>query len=292
MNYEIIYDRHGTGVVKPLPSTEELQNYYAKKYYQTPAGQYSGTYSAREISYFNFFNELIDFIASEHVSGKVSTFADIGCGEGYASAYFHSKGLGVFAADFSDYGMRSHNPDTLSQINFKQCDIVSDESIYQDKKDLILVKNVLEHVIDADKFMTNLKKMMHCDSLLVIQVPNDTSNPILEFYRKENNIRFELSKPFCPPEHLRYFSHNSLESFTKSMGLTKVMQLGDFPIEMFLLNSQTDYYCSPDFGKQAHSIRVNVCNIIRDMEAAKVVTLCEALGSMSLGRDIIGIYKL
>jgi len=292
MNYRITYDRHGTGVVEPLPSTEELQNYYAKKYYQTPTGQYAGNYSAREIGYFSFFNKLIDFIASQYIPGKVSTFADIGCGEGYASAYFHSKGIEVFAADFSDYGMRSRNPDTLSQISYKQCDIVSDESIYEVKKDLILVKNVLEHVIDADKFIKNLKKMMHRDSLLVIQVPNDTSNPILEFYRKENNIRFESSKPFCPPEHLRYFSHKSLESFAKSMGLTKVMQLGDFPIEMFLLNSQTDYYSSSDFGKQAHSIRVNMCHVIRDMDVAKVVTLCEALGSMSLGRDIIGIYKL
>ena len=225
MNYGIVYDNHGTGVVNPLPTSAELQEFYSKKYYQKSLGQYSETYSSEEISYFNFFNQLIYVIAKEHLPLTPSTFADIGCGEGYASAYFHAKGLEVFAADFSDYGMKLHNPKTLNQISFKQCDIVSDDSIYQDKKDLILVKNVLEHVIDAEKLVINLKKIMHSNSLLVVQVPNDTSNPILDSYRSVHRIDFVNSKPFSPPEHLRYFSHASLESFLNSMGLKKVAQL-------------------------------------------------------------------
>ena len=292
MNYGIVYDNHGTGVVAPLPTSTELQEFYSKKYYQKPVGQYSEAYSSEEISFFNFFNELIYVIAKEYSPRIPSTFADIGCGEGYASAYFHAKDLEVFAADFSDYGIRLHNPETLNQISFKQCDIVSDDSIYQGKKDLILVKNVLEHVIDAEKLVANLKKMMHSNSLLAIQVPNDTSNPILDTYRSVHNIEFVNSKPFSPPEHLRYFSHASLESFLNSMGLKKVVQLGDFPIEMLLLNSHTDYYSTPVFGKHAHSIRVSMCNILKEVDALKVIDLCKSLGNLSMGRDIIGIYKL
>ena len=74
MNYEITYDEHGTGVVNPLPSTEELQKYYSEKYYQMPRGQYSGSYTSSEISYFHFFNELIYFIAKSHASKNITTF--------------------------------------------------------------------------------------------------------------------------------------------------------------------------------------------------------------------------
>ena len=126
MNYKIIYDNHGTGVVTSLPSTRELQDFYAEKYYQNSEGQYSDTYSPEEVSYFNLFNELIYFIAKLHSPRVPSTFVDIGCGEGYANAYFNALGLEVFAADFSDHGMRAHNPNTLNKISFKQCDIVSD----------------------------------------------------------------------------------------------------------------------------------------------------------------------
>ena len=291
MTYGIVYDNHGTGIVDPLPTSTELQEFYSKKYYQNSVGQYSQTYSPEEINFFNFFNELIWVIARDNSPRIPSTFADIGCGEGYASAYFQAKGLEVFAADFSDYGMRLHNPDTLNQISFKQCDIVSDDSIYQGTKDLILLKNVLEHVIDAEQLVDNLKKIMHKNSLLVVQVPNDTSNPILDSYRSVHNIRFEDSKPFCPPWHLRYFSHASLESFLNSMGLEKVMQLGDFPIEMFLLDAHTDYYATPIVGKRAHSIRVSMSNIAKDLDTQKVIDLCKSLGNLSVGRDIIGIYK-
>ena len=187
--------------------------------------------------------------------------------------------------------MRLHNPKTLNQISFKQCDIVSDDSIYLDKKDLILVKNVLEHVIDAENLVNNLKKIMHSNSLLVIQVPNDTSNPILDTYRSVHRIEFVNSKPFSPPHHLRYFSHASLESFLNFMGLKKVVQLGDFPIEMLLLDAHTDYYSTPVFGKHAHSIRVSMCNMLKDLDKQKVISLCESLGNLSIGRNIIGIYK-
>ena len=113
-------------MVTSLPSTRELQDFYAEVLHQNSEGQYSDTYSPEEVSYFNLFNELIYFIAKLHSPRVPSTFADIGCGEGYANAYFNALRLEVFAADFSDHGMRAHNPNTLNKISFKQCDIVSD----------------------------------------------------------------------------------------------------------------------------------------------------------------------
>ena len=210
MNYSFTYDKYGTRVVNPFPTSEELREYYTEKYYQCNSGQYSASYTSKELQYFNFFNELICYASQVYCPCKITSFADIGCGEGYASAFFCSQGIEVFASDFSDFGMRLHNPDCLNEITFKQCDIVADDSMYCRKYDLILVKNVLEHVVDLERLVLNLKRSMHADSLLVVQVPNDTQNPFLDFYRNERNMRFVDSKMFCPPEHLRYFSHKSL----------------------------------------------------------------------------------
>ena len=132
---------------------------------------------------------------------------------------------------------------------------------------------------------------MHDKSLLCIQVPNDTNNPIMKKYQVRTGMNFNKTKNFCPPAHLHYFSHTSLTSFMKSSNLRKIVQIGDFPIEMFLLDDSTDYYKNQKFGKYAHKIRCGFNNVIKDLEIQKVLNLGKCLSDLSLGRNIIGFYK-
>jgi SAM-dependent methyltransferase len=230
-------------------------------------------------------------VSSTCLGHSVGRIADIGCGEGYTAKYFHERGAEVFAADFSRHGIETHNPDILNHISFAQCDIVNDNYFFGECFDLLILRNVLEHVSDPLLLLNKVKRMMHENSMLIIQVPNDVNNPLLERYMKRENLRFEECKFYSPPEHLRYFSFHSLRDLMNSVGFRQQKAMGDFPIELFLLNQNTNYY-SNSFGKTAHSLRCEFSSVLRDQNIADVVNLCEALGKLCMGRDIIGFYKL
>ena len=64
----------------------------------------------------------------------------------------------------------------MAKINFRTGDIVND-LIFPDKVfDVIILKNVLEHVIDPVLILNRIKEMMHESSILAIRVPNDVDN--------------------------------------------------------------------------------------------------------------------
>lgn len=291
MNYQVIKDCHGTLVVSPLPSEQHLREFYSLKYYQDNQGQYSSCYSEMEIAHLHLFDEVCWHVSSTELGHSVTRVADIGCGEGYTAEYFYRRGAEVFAADFSKHGLETHNPDILDKICFVQCDIVNDDYFINDSFDLIILRNVLEHVSDPLRLLCKVKRMMHENSVLIVQVPNDVDNPLLEQYMARERLHFEDCEFFSPPEHLRYFSFVSLKSFMTSLGFDQIKAMGDFPIELFLLNENTRYYGN-SFGKTAHSLRCEFSNILCESSIPEVVSLCEALGRLSLGRDIIGVYKL
>ena len=73
------------------------------------------------------------------------------------------------------------------------------------------------------------------------------------------------------------------------MTFETVSIMADFPVEMFLLNKNTDFY-STDFGSIAHQIRVSFLNHI-SKDIKKAINFCTSLSKIGIGRDLIGIFK-
>ncbi len=289
-DYSIYRDKHGTINVKPLPSEKELRDFYSTKYYQDDYGGYSATYSKEELKHIHLIDKQIRFIAKKLLKRNISTLYDLGCGEGYTCKFFYEDGVDVSASDFSEYGFKVHNPETMAKINFRTGDIVND-LIFPDKVfDVIILKNVLEHVIDPVLILNRIKEMMHESSILAIRVPNDVDNPILDSFLKRKSIGIQSADYFAPPEHLRHFSFSSLRSFMTEVGMNTVTQFSDFPIELFLLDERTSYY-ETDFGKKAHSIRSKINGILDDLDIEKVINLAQSLSGLSLGRQIVSIHQ-
>lgn len=274
-----------------MPSDSFLKEFYSEKYYQNNHGNYAPSYSKSELSYFNFHDYLIDLALKKFAKNYPNTFADIGCGQGFSSRYFYEKGMKVSATDFSKDGLECCNPDIFKNIVFSQKDIINEDFFINQEFDLILLKHVLEHVKSPSTLIEKIKKKMNKNSILAVIVPNDCNNPIVDRYLSSNSLSFNEIKSFCPPEHLRYFSFNSLRKFMTSLGLKEICNLGDFPIELFLLNKETDYY-SKSFGSTAHQIRCKLCEILMQLESNKVFKLAESLGNVGLSRQIISLYKL
>lgn len=114
-----------------------------------------------------------------------SNFLDIGCGEGHTLNYFREKRWEAIGLDFSDSGIKNHNPKCLD--NFIAGDIydnIEKEIDAGNKYHLIWLDNVLEHVINPLDLLEKCKKVAMPNCHIIIEVPNDFSRIQIELKEK------------------------------------------------------------------------------------------------------------
>ncbi len=269
----------------PIPSEEELTAFYEKKYYQEDFGQFDKVYKKEEIEYFQIDSKVVFEVFNElFPKSKRKSYLDIGCGEGFQSHFFHTQKWDISCLDYSDYGLKQHNPHLqkyfihggIGDINYKK------------KYSVIMLKNVLEHVVSPIKTISKIKDLMDGESLLSINVPNDYST--FQKYLLDNG--HTENTWFNPPEHLHYFQFESMKKFLESNGLEIVKCLAGFPIELFLVNEHSNYSKNKVYGKAAHYARCDISSFLLLRGLSKYIKLMEAMAEVDFGRDIKIIAKL
>ena len=269
----------------PLPSEKELQEYYEKKYYQEGLGSYDIAYSAEEITYFKLKASLI-YRETEKLTrvAEEKKLLDVGCGEGWIMDKFFHSGVSVTGLDFSRFALEKIHPHLLpffEQGNIY--DVLREKSKQQITFDLIVCANVLEHVVDPEALLSIVRSLMHSHSLLVLIVPNDFSELHQHLLKTK-----KISKEFwlCYPDHLSYFSKNSMENFLKDSGYSVRAVVADNPVDLNLLNDNSNYIEDQSKGKNTHLFRVRMDNFLASVDEGKLLSLYEVFGSMGVGRDL------
>lgn len=275
------------------PTQEELQKYYAEKYYQEPLNStsYSKQYSKEELTYIRNKLEQKYILASDYLprTGQKFGFLDVGAGEGWALAYFIEKDFVVSGLDYSDYGCKTHNPVCLDKMITGDIYINLDKLIEKTKTfDLILLDNVLEHVLDPLALLVKLRNLLNQRGVLIIEVPNDFS--IAHHHLLENSY---ISRPFwiMMPDHLSYFNRDGLISICHKAGWTMRDMIGDFPIDFSLFNRNTNYVDKKETGKSCHAMRIVIENLLHSISPDKTNSLYRALCDLGLGRQLIGFFQ-
>lgn len=269
----------------PLPSEEELQEYYESKYYQEGCGSYEVNYAPEEIAYFKLKASLIyrEVVRISKVTDK-KTLLDIGCGEGWVMDRFNQSGVSVSGLDFSRFALEKFHPH-LIQV-FQQGNIYSllkEIERKQKKIDYIICVNVIEHVIDPAGLLATLHEIMHPDSFLILTAPNDFSQLQQNLLNtKKISRKFWLSYP----DHLSYFNKDSIEQFLSDFGFKIRSIVADNPIDLNLLNENSNYVEDQAKGKNTHLFRVRMDNFLASIDEEKLLSLYELLGSMGVGRDL------
>lgn len=285
MKSNLIKNKYSYYEIENKPSAEELQEYYAKKYYQEGAGSYEINYSNEEKQYF------LNKIAQKHqiiktmLNKEVGKLLDIGSGEGFSLKYFDELGWDCTGLDFSDYGVSQQNPKQQKLLTagdiFNNIKII----INQNKKfDLIWLDNVLEHVIDPFQLLLDIHKILDTNGVLVIDVPNDFS--IIQEYLLENKY---IDREFwvLPPDHLSYFNKEGLTNLANDTGWQVRKTISDYPIDMDLLSPSSNYIKNPEVGKQAHNKRIKFENLLHSVSVEKTNIFYESMADMGIGRNII-----
>jgi 2-polyprenyl-3-methyl-5-hydroxy-6-metoxy-1,4-benzoquinol methylase len=289
---EFKLDKCGFLRVDPAPSPHDLNDYYSSVYYQNPHGTYEIDYSDEELLHKEIRNSFLQRVVSEGLPPGIDslTMLDIGCGEGFLLDKFQREGWTVKGLDFSSFGIEKFNGHLLGNLIvgdiYKSIDLFILEGLVFD---FLNLGNVLEHVLDPRQLLTNLSKIMHEHSRILITVPNDFST--LQKLLKSKEI-IEKDYWVTIPDHLNYFSLASLVDLVEETGFCNIGSYADFPIEWFLFNSHSNYARDPSLGKQAHLSRVQIDSLItsnQDFDAVK--DFWSAVSRVGQGRTVSLLCK-
>ena len=271
------------------PSQEELNAYYADKYYQQGIGSYEISYDEEELKFIKQKIKQRFYVVEKLTKITQGKFLDVGCGEGFALKCFSDLGWQVKGVDFSKAGLEQQNPDMVDSVDIG--DIYEILSKYQETKkqyDVIWLNNVLEHVLDPISLLKDLKKLTSRGGVLVVTVPNDSSD--LQEYCFNNNLipnRFWIALP----DHISYFSYESLHSIAKNTGWDCNDIIADFPIDFYLLHSGANYIADKSCGSAAHRARIQVELLLSNRNINDVISYYQSMAKIGLGRNLTAFFK-
>ena len=281
----------GYVTTSPVPTAEELEAFYAETYYQNPqSSSYQQSYDELELSYKKTKCDALIHALSGYARGGAASFLDVGAGEGFLLNAAHQRGYDVIGLDFSAYGVSKFFP-ALSEKHIAGDIFSSLKALASQgrKFSMCASANVLEHVIDPDAFLSLATRVMDPNAVLAITVPNDYSE-IQQLALQEGMINREFW--FVPPHHLHYFNARNIVPFLEKRGLEILDAFSDFPIDLYLLHSESNYVMNPKSGRDAHRARMHHdLMIVRNHGLDKYLEYYRAMFKVGLGRDITVIVR-
>jgi 2-polyprenyl-3-methyl-5-hydroxy-6-metoxy-1,4-benzoquinol methylase len=270
--------------LRDIPDAETLKSYYAKRYYQQNNGNYRVQYSQEELDWLKTKLSQKLAAATNLRGGLSGTFLDVGCGEGFAMAFFQKKGWTVAGIDYSDSGLQSMNPDMLPYLKTGDVfELLEETAATENKFDLVWLSNVLEHVNDPIELLNAIRKLVSENGVLVVTVPNDGTE-LQEFLFEKNYIKEHFW--IAVPDHISYFNVASLRAITEACGWKCSRIIADFPIDWFLMHSGSNYVAERSLGPKAHRARIDLDLMMGAYPADQVNAFYESMANLGMGRDI------
>ena len=283
--------RHALGFwqVVNKPTDSELSDYYTNKYYQSETGNYRLSYPPDEAAVFAFRIAQRAARAAEirntDIAGRL---LDVGCGEGFVLAAFAAQGWEVEGIDHSRAGVDAMNPEQSSVVEQGNLfDLLERKIESASTYDLVWLGNVLEHVVDPIGLMSSLRRIVSSTGLLIVTVPND-GNDYQEGLFDDGQIheRFWIAIP----DHISYFTADSITRIGEETGWDCADLQGDFPIDFFLAHPGSNYVKDRTNGPSAHAARLRLEKLIADCGHGAANAFYSALARVGLGRNVTAFF--
>ncbi|MFM9951275.1 MAG: class I SAM-dependent methyltransferase [Saprospiraceae bacterium] len=288
-NIEVKLNEFGFYEIISKPTEKELEEYYNEKYYQLGLGSYNLEYSQDELIHIKNKIEEKLYIVSKFISlDSTTTVLDIGCGEGWVLSYLKEKGIPATGIDYSSFGCRKFNPDSID--DFIEADIYAtlDQFTKENKRyKLVWVDNVLEHVLDPYDLIIRCNNLLDDGGVLMVEVPNDFS--VLQKYLLDHEY---IDRQFwiAYPDHLSYFNREGLNRLAGKAGLTEVFAMADFPIDINLLNEHTNYIKDKSKGKSCYASKISFENLIHSNGIESAINLYKSFIDAGIGRCLTSFF--
>lgn len=146
---------------------------------------------------------------------KFRELLDIGCGRGYFLDEARRDGWNTTGIDYSQKII--YYASNVLHLNVKKADIYKYRS--SKKFSIISLSQVIEHVIDPRKLLRHCNNLLENDGYLYIATPNIES--------LSSKVFRESFEHIIPPEHISYFSKNTLSRLLTNCGY-KIVYIGSW----------------------------------------------------------------
>ncbi len=184
--------------MKSSPDTQE---------YQTYPNRYVDALENTDNYFIPVWQELAAWIRDKEV-------ADVGCGSGQFTAYLRAKmGCRLVGVDGSAYALDKARANGFSEVYRVKDFNVETLPLESEKYDLVVNKDVLEHLVSPLHLLKEMNRILKPDGRLLLHVPNHF--PVI------GRIRFLLNNNMDPfgfclgtesweSPHLRFFSFEDI----------------------------------------------------------------------------------
>lgn len=205
--------------VSPLPSLEELQEYYAS-YHTTEENEYRNT------KLVELHNNILDLLLAHFSEPENLIVLDYGFGAGAFLKCAAHRGLQVFGAEFSDQNCRQvEKYSEQEKLSIKTVNVSNFglESLNNSRFNCITLFQVIEHCLDPLNLLKQLSSFQEEGDVIYLECPNNNA-----FYLKaKNKIRNYVGREaffnsLNPPQHLHGFNRKSMRLMLKEAGYTPV----------------------------------------------------------------------
>ena len=171
----------------------------------------TGVQQSRSFSQYTFFKPYL----------QGDNLFEIGAGEGIGLKFFEKKGFMVSGLEPSIENVKIIN----KKLKNSKCELGFIEDNMPIKKfDVIIMSHILEHVINPERVLSNLKNNLSEKGILFIEVPNCET------------IK-ELDNSISTQPHIYHFTKYGLEKLVENIGY-EILRVGFFHSK---LNSFLDY---------------------------------------------------
>ncbi len=257
-----IHPRYGYKYLSPMPTESELADFYAKIYYissrgglLTPdLGRLAMNNEAGMEAEINWLSKTlwadIYGMIDTYLGPSRRTILDLGCGTGFLARFLLEHDCRVVGVDpakeVAEYTRTHANIQVFH--NLDELKSVDPEPQF----DTVMLIHLLEHVLDPVRLISEVRTLLSLNGLIIIRVPNDFS--VLQVAARQI---LDIDPWWISyPDHINYFGFESLASLLVDSGFRILNEMGDFPMEFFLLFGD-DYISDPSLGKQCHIKRRN-----------------------------------
>ncbi len=153
---------------------------------------------------------LMNFLKEISQDNIPKTLLDIGCGTGIFLYLAKEMEFEVYGIDQAKEAVH-YAKERLGLTNVILGGVGSILSQWRSKFDVITCIQILEHVENPRKFISDISELLAPGGALIIAVPN------------YNRLKLTKQMWDCPPHHLTRWSANNLELFLRNQGFDKVV---------------------------------------------------------------------
>ena len=272
-------NKHGFYQIKKPPLIKDLNFYYKKKNYSK---RNLIKYYEKDAEYYKFFLSLLLKWVKNNTKFKIKNLIDIGCGVGHFLEAGNANKISGLGLDISEEIIKY-----LKQKNLRAEYYNLNEISEKRSTDLLIVKNLLEHLENPTKIIDKINKDFKYKFLL-ISTPNDFSK-IQKFAMEKHNIKKEYF--IDEYHHLNYFNFKSMEQFLKKKKFKILGKFSSFPLEFISVLGLPYLKDRKKFGRQAHLLRVKIEKTINEFDENFMIEFYEMLAKNNLGRELFFLVK-